>query len=641
MKKHIVLFLFISVTLIAFLSCTDPLTPISNVETNGDDLGELEQLGFDTSMNTEELKLYEEYSSYLDGLTVASRDHGRGGSRGGANRILFTPMVKMNEDGEILRGRPWGFFAVRSVSEVFGGKMFLVGAEPYAWYVVSMTSDNEPTQLLLSTIGGFEANTGSRADIGLVKVGRRGASWYWLPEVDGELSYDEPVIPAGQYEDIKLTFKFLGTEDSPNWRYIYENSTDDLHSWWPLDFTIGDVYMVGPDGATVTAADGGVTLEVPSGALAEEIGLTIEPVEIKEGALSAYHFGPDGLTFDEPARVTFTYDPARLPVGIEETDVDIFVIDGDQGEIIQGTVDTDANTVSGFINGFSVIGITGSSTLYIEPSSLQVPLGGSEAITVVYDDSYYTAPYLYSSDTSVATVDQGGVVSGVATGTAHVGAMLDHPVSFTMWDDQYTIPIPYNTEIPVQVASLNSPPVAVDDSGTTTQDTPVIIDVLENDSDQDGDTLSVLTTSDPGNGTVEVLTDQTVEYTPVNGFSGDDQFTYTISDGYLTATATVTVSVTPVQTLSVSISSSYKSGSLAVELSGEVSGPCGAPFTYRWNFGDGSTEEGVLESGTTISPSIGGHIYESYGEYDITLDVTACDGSATGSDTVTVVLTSP
>ena len=95
----------------------------------------------------------------------------------------------------------------------------------------------------------------------------------------------------------------------------------------------------------------------------------------------------------------------------------------------------------------------------------------------------------------------------------------------------------------VTIVSVNNPPLAQDDSATTTEGTMVLIPVLANDSDPDGDFLLVESFGRPADGTV--LNARTgVSYIPDPGFEGIDTFTYTVSDGNGgTATATVTVSV--------------------------------------------------------------------------------------------------
>lgn len=95
---------------------------------------------------------------------------------------------------------------------------------------------------------------------------------------------------------------------------------------------------------------------------------------------------------------------------------------------------------------------------------------------------------------------------------------------------------------------LNNSPVALDDlSETTTACHPLVIDVLANDSDPDGDSLTITGASAATNGIVVVITDvdgQKLEYRPNTGFAGTDTFTYTVDDGNgESATATVLVTV--------------------------------------------------------------------------------------------------
>ncbi len=98
--------------------------------------------------------------------------------------------------------------------------------------------------------------------------------------------------------------------------------------------------------------------------------------------------------------------------------------------------------------------------------------------------------------------------------------------------------------VTVTVTSVNDAPIAVADSASTNGAFAVTIDVLSNDSDPDGDTLTVDSLTQPTNGSVEINADQTVRYTPVSNYSGSDNFSYTVADGTgATDTASVTVSV--------------------------------------------------------------------------------------------------
>jgi len=94
----------------------------------------------------------------------------------------------------------------------------------------------------------------------------------------------------------------------------------------------------------------------------------------------------------------------------------------------------------------------------------------------------------------------------------------------------------------------NGPPVATNDTATTNGNTAVTISVLSNDTDPNGDPLSVQSVTTPAHGSVALTAGSTVTYTPVVGYFGPDTFGYTISDGR-GGTATATVSVTVVQTV--------------------------------------------------------------------------------------------
>ncbi|WP_140314225.1 tandem-95 repeat protein, partial [Vibrio parahaemolyticus] len=103
-----------------------------------------------------------------------------------------------------------------------------------------------------------------------------------------------------------------------------------------------------------------------------------------------------------------------------------------------------------------------------------------------------------------------------------------------------------STTVEVNVTPVNDAPVAKDDIATTQEDTAVTIDVLPNDTDVDGDKLSIESVSVPKEqGTVEVV-DGKLVFTPAENFNGDAEITYTVTDGQLTDEAKVTVTVNPV-----------------------------------------------------------------------------------------------
>jgi ribosomal protein S30 len=90
----------------------------------------------------------------------------------------------------------------------------------------------------------------------------------------------------------------------------------------------------------------------------------------------------------------------------------------------------------------------------------------------------------------------------------------------------------------------NQVPKAVADNATAAYGQAVSINVLSNDSDPDGDTLTVQSFTNPTHGTVSKDAQNVLTYTPTAGFSGADSFTYTISDGNgHTSVATVNLTV--------------------------------------------------------------------------------------------------
>ncbi|WP_121970207.1 Ig-like domain-containing protein [Leptolyngbya sp. BC1307] len=126
--------------------------------------------------------------------------------------------------------------------------------------------------------------------------------------------------------------------------------------------------------------------------------------------------------------------------------------------------------------------------------------------------------------------------------------------------------IPKGTTTPTPTPA-NRVPVAGNDSATTQAGTPIIINVMGNDSDPDGDSLSIAGVSGAANGTVSSNTNGTLTYTPKDGFSGNDSFSYSISDGKGgSATATVGVVVNPAPSTSIT-SNSATSGSAATSSS--------------------------------------------------------------------------
>jgi VCBS repeat-containing protein len=122
-------------------------------------------------------------------------------------------------------------------------------------------------------------------------------------------------------------------------------------------------------------------------------------------------------------------------------------------------------------------------------------------------------------------------------------------------------------DVTIVVNEVNDPPIAVDDQAETSEDTPVTIAVLDNDTDLETGIVFLESFSNPSqqggsvardeNGTPFLSSDDRLIYTPALNFFGTDTFSYTISDGIAQASATVTVIVHPVNDPPTAASDSY------------------------------------------------------------------------------------
>jgi len=104
--------------------------------------------------------------------------------------------------------------------------------------------------------------------------------------------------------------------------------------------------------------------------------------------------------------------------------------------------------------------------------------------------------------------------------------------------------------VTLHVTPVNDPPVAINDQFTTPEGTSLTIaadhGLLANDGDRDGDPLAVQWVALPQHGTLVWQPDGSLSYTPQDGFTGRDGFSYRVSDGSSgSEVAAVTVVVTP------------------------------------------------------------------------------------------------
>jgi hypothetical protein len=141
-------------------------------------------------------------------------------------------------------------------------------------------------------------------------------------------------------------------------------------------------------------------------------------------------------------------------------------------------------------------------------------------------------------------------VSTPADGIAVInGGVIDYtPNTLFFGVDTFTYqlqdaPGDQDTATVTVTVTANNSPLAVDDNANVVENSVVLIDVLANDSDPDGDTISLVSLTAPTNGSAVIVNGQ-IEYTPPASYIGADTFTYTIEDSFAAqATATVIMDV--------------------------------------------------------------------------------------------------
>ncbi len=240
------------------------------------------------------------------------------------------------------------------------------------------------------------------------------------------------------------------------------------------------------------------------------------------------------------------------------------------------------------------------AVLSVDPTSAH---GGTIALGPGTEVTYTSATHFVGTDTFsyVVTDPRGGTATGLVT---------------------MTIP--------------HDPPVAVDDTASTPYLTAVTVDVLANDSDDNGDPLTVTAVTGAQHGTATITgtgAATKILYTPATTWSGTDVLTYTISDGTLTATAHLTIATADAPPTAGNYTQPVPGGTpTTLDAAAHATDPNGDPLTV--------TAAGPATHGTVTLDSNGNIIYTpdpAYAGPD-TLTYTVSDGRG-GTATATITLT--
>ncbi|MDF4739486.1 tandem-95 repeat protein, partial [Vibrio parahaemolyticus] len=244
----------------------------------------------------------------------------------------------------------------------------------------------------------------------------------------------------------------------------------------------------------------------------------------------------------------------------------------DSDSALNFSVSGNSNVLVSIENGIATISPTadwnGSETLTFtatDPSGESISQTVNFTVAPVADIVADKATVVEDTPTIIKVLgndtfeDDGKVVSldtnnGPANGTVSVnpdGSVTYTPNDNYVGNDTFTYVVTSggvseSTTVEVNVTPVNDAPVAKDDIATTQEDTAVTIDVLPNDTDVDGDKLSIQSASVPeAQGKVEIV-DGKLVFTPAENFNGHAEIIYTVTDGELTDEAKVTVTVNPV-----------------------------------------------------------------------------------------------
>ena len=195
---------------------------------------------------------------------------------------------------------------------------------------------------------------------------------------------------------------------------------------------------------------------------------------------------------------------------------------------------------------FSAATTNGSSTQKVR---IPVAAGSASYLRVNRQGDNWTFDYSADGNTWNEAVSFNHSLAVTQLGTFAGNAGGTNAPTFTAQLDYF-----FNSAAPIiPEDTINPLPIAINDLATTNEDTGLLIDVLANDSDPDGETITLVAVTDPANGLAVIddrgtpnnPSDDRILYTPDPNYNGTDTFTYGIFDGVSVVNGTVTVTVNP------------------------------------------------------------------------------------------------
>ena len=299
------------------------------------------------------------------------------------------------------------------------------------------------------------------------------------------------------------------------------------------------------------------TYAVSDGSLGDEAVVTITVTAVNDAPVA--HDGAAGTDEDTALHGTVTVtDVDGDPVHVEiATGPEHGTLTLNPDGTYTYTPEADFNGTDGFTytatDSAGAAGATGAITITVNAVN-DDPTATDDAYTT--DEGAQLVGNVVGNDTDV---DGDALTTAVEREPAHGTVVLDPDGSFTYTPDgeyhgadEFTYTVSDGRggtatgTVSITVTPVNDAPVAGSDAYTTAEDTAVSGNVLDNDTDADGDTLAATVVVGPGNGTVVLNPDGSFTYTPNADYNGTDHFVYRASDGSADDLSTVTITVTPV-----------------------------------------------------------------------------------------------
>jgi len=254
----------------------------------------------------------------------------------------------------------------------------------------------------------------------------------------------------------------------------------------------------------------------------------------------AFQFGVNTASETDPfTATTRILAPFAATTPTDHQSMGLFIGNGDQDNYLKFVIN--ANGGSGGMEVLSEVGGTVQTTI---DADLSLPGPDFVDLFLTIDPVNLTAQASYSTTTDGVHTDRiniGGPVTipsdwiknttrGLAVGIISTSTGPADPIPAT-WDHVKVLP---------EVATN-----ANDDSYIVPKDSTTLLSVLDNDDIRPGDFVSISNVSvGSAGGTMTIIDGEKINYTPVNGFTGTETFTYTINPLFAdSSVATVTVTV--------------------------------------------------------------------------------------------------